>query len=112
MSGLTPGPFSVRPSQHRAGDPVILEDGKPVALPFLHLDEAAAGRLVSLLNKGTHFDGMMELLREAREFVDHYTDGGNDPEGGMWPPGEFCANDTLQRIEAAIAKATTEGGAE
>ena len=72
----TPGPFS-REHSPISDDEVILRHtgvaGKdtampapvfrPVALPYETMDEGERDELVDLLNKGTHYDGMLKALK-------------------------------------------------
>ena len=52
-------------------------------------------------------DLMRELLEECIEFVDHFTDGSDDPDGGIKD-----ANAILADIHEALAEATKTDAAE
>ena len=90
-----PGPFSLAgddefPEIHRAGVPQYLGS----------LDQAEREELVGLLNKGTHFEGMLEALKAAQEYLvlhHHETDA-------MW-------DGVAASVRAAIAKAEGENDA-
>ena len=47
-------------------------------------------------------DQMAEALHDAREFVDHYSDGTDNEDGGA-DFGGVCANTVLQEMDAALA---------
>ena len=84
-----PGPFS-RDGRH------ICEDGKTILSWYFDAragDEAERDELVGLLNKGTHFDGMMSALNWAAVMLEkpRYMRAGPGP----------CS----RAVRAAIAKA-------
>ena len=107
MSKHTPGPFWTNPHQDRE----VYRGPGWRALYICQLsalrDEAERDELVDLLNKGTHFEGMLAALKEGREALDHFADL-EVREYGADDPCQDAAH-ALVSIDAAIAKAEEEG---
>lgn len=94
MSKRTPGPFFFDQMICRLREDESLQ---PMAIPAAALTMRDVFEMVGLLNKGTHFDDMLEALKEAR-----------DELFGL----SCCVHahasvdtDVLALVEAAIAKA-------
>ena len=62
----TPGPFTRSDS---AEPGLIWWGSRWAARMTANLDEAEREELVGLLNKGTHFKGLLEVLKEVAEFT-------------------------------------------
>lgn len=74
MSNHTPGPFWTNRQQNRK----VYRGPASRALYICQFsalrDEAERDELVDLLNKGTHFDALLEWAKEAREALDPFAD--------------------------------------
>ena len=86
----TPGPFTMDDMRH-----FVLQNGRGVLVFAAWLDEAEHEELVGLLNKGTHFERMLEALEEAKRMFAEAR-------------GDVVATEAIHAWEATIAAAKRE----
>ena len=83
----TPGPFDRHPRGH------VRKNGAYILTLSGSLDDSRCDELVSLLNKGTHFEGMLEALKVIFEWEYQFQ------------PDEYWGHkELIERAKNAMAK--------
>ena len=64
-SARVPGPFTLGEARNY-GDPVIKHEGVSLGMLIDTVSDASVKEIITLLNKGTHYDGLLAALKEAQ----------------------------------------------